>query len=149
MTKITVQFQRLSHATDLVVPSYASAGAAGLDVSAAIDQPLYLQPGARMAIPIGFIMALPAGYEAQVRPRSGLVLKHGITVANSPGTIDSDYRGEICVILLNTGNEEFIVTRGMRIAQMVVAAVTIITPIEAKELNKTERASGGFGSTGL
>ena len=102
-----------------------------------------------MAIPTGFAMELPAGYEAQIRPRSGLALKHGVTIANAPGTIDSDYRGEIAVILLNNGNQAFTITRGMRVAQMVLAAVTIITPIEVDDLDETERSTGGFGSTGL
>ena len=102
-----------------------------------------------MAIPTGFAIELPAGYEAQIRPRSGLALKHGVTIANAPGTIDSDYRGEIAVILLNNGNQAFTITRGMRVAQMVLAAVTIITPIEVDDLDETERSTGGFGSTGL
>ena len=131
MNKITVKFQRLAHASDLALPSYASPGAAGVDLSAAVDQPICLQQGVRLAIPTGFAMALPLGYEAQVRPRSGLVLKHGITIANAPGTIDSDYRGEIAVILINIGSDDFTIIRGMRIAQMVIAAVTLINPIEA------------------
>ena len=149
MNKITVKFRRLAHANDLALPSYASDGAAGLDIAAAIDQPICLQPGAQMAIPTGFIMELPLGYEAQIRPRSGLALKHGVTIGNAPGTIDSDYRGEILVILLNYGKQSFTITRGMRIAQMVLAAVTTMTPIEADDLAETERAAGGFGSTGL
>ena len=149
MNKITVKFQRLPHANDVTLPSYATAGAAGMDIAAAIDQPICLQPGVIMAIPTGFAMALPVGYEAQIRPRSGLALKHGVTIANAPGTIDSDYRGEIAVILLNNGKQDFVITRGMRIAQMVLAAVTIINPIEADNLDETERAAGGFGSTGL
>ena len=102
-----------------------------------------------MAIPTSFAVELPTGYEAQVRPRSGLALKHGVTIANAPGTIDSDYRGEIAVILLNNGKQAFTITRGMRIAQMVLAKVTIITPVEVKDLDETERAAHGFGSTGL
>ena len=149
MNKIKVKFRRLAHASDLALPSYASDGAAGLDIAAAIDQPVCLQPGARAAIPTGFSMALPSGYEAQIRPRSGLALKHGVTIANAPGTIDSDYRGEIAIILLNYGKKSFTVTRGMRIAQMVLAAVSTMTPIEADDLDETERAAGGFGSTGL
>ena len=149
MNKITVKFQRLAHASDLALPSYATEGAVGIDIAAAIDRPICLQPGTIMAIPTGFAMELPAGYEAQIRPRSGLALKHGITIANAPGTIDSDYRGEIAVILLNNSNRAFTITRGMRIAQMVLAAVTIITPIEVDDLDETERAAGGFGSTGL
>jgi len=149
MNKIAIKFQRLAHASDLALPSYATEGAVGMDIEAAIDRPICLQPGTIIAIPTGFAMELPVGYEAQIRPRSGLALKHGVTVANAPGTIDSDYRGEIAVILLNNGDQAFTVTRGMRIAQMVLAAVTIITPIEVNDLNETERAAGGFGSTGL
>ena len=149
MNKLAIKFQRLAHASDLALPSYATEGAVGMDIAAAIDRPRCLQPGAIMAIPTGFAMELPAGYEAQIRPRSGLALKHGVTIANAPGTIDSDYRGEIMVILLNNGNQAFTITKGMRIAQMVLAAVTIVTPIEVNDLNKTGRATGGFGSTGL
>ena len=149
MNKITVKFRRLAHESDITLPSYATAGSAGIDIAAAIDQPRCLQAGTIMAIPTGFAMELPAGYEAQIRPRSGLALKHGITVANAPGTIDSDYRGEIAVILLNNGNRDFTITRGMRIAQMVFAAVTKINLIEVDDLDDTERSSGGFGSTGL
>ena len=149
MKRMTVKFRRLAHANNANLPSYATVGAAGLDIAATIDQPICLPPGERMAIPTGFAMELPVGYEAQIRPRSGLALKHGITIANAPGTIDSDYRGEILVILLNNGNQDFIITGGMRIAQIVIAAVTMIDPIEADDLDKTERATGGFGSTGL
>ena len=149
MNKITVKIQRLAHANDLALPSYATKGAVGMDIAAAIDRPKCLQPGTIMAIPTGFAIELPAGYEAQIRPRSGLALKHGVTIANAPGTIDSDYRGEIAVILLNNGSLAFTVTRGMRIAQMVFAAVTIAIPVEVNNLDGTERAAGGFGSTGL
>ena len=149
MNKITIKFQRLAHASDLALPSYATNGAVGIDIAAAIDRPRCLQPGTIMAIPTGFAMELPAGYEAQIRPRSGLALKHGVTIANAPGTIDSDYRGEIAVILVNNGNQDFAIKRGMRIAQIVLAAVTIMNPIEANELDETERAARGFGSTGL
>ena len=149
MKKIPVKFQRLAHASDLALPYYATEGAVGMDIAAAIDRPRCLQPGAIMAIPTGFAMELPAGYEAQIRPRSGLALKNGVTIANAPGTIDSDYRGEIEVILLNNGNRAFTITRGMRIAQMVFAAVTIAIPIEVNDLDETKRAAGGFGSTGL
>ena len=144
-----MKFRRLAHAGNLALPSYATSGAAGLDLAAAIDQPIYLKPNMRQAIPTGFAMALPEGYEAQIRPRSGLALNHGITIANAPGTIDSDYRGEIAVILVNNGTDDFTVTHGMRIAQMVIAAVTIMAPVEADELDDTARATGGFGSTGL
>ena len=149
MNQLAVKFQRLAHAGDLALPSYATNGAAGLDLAAAIKQPICLKPNMRQGIPTGFVMALPAGYEAQIRPRSGLALKYGITVANAPGTIDSDYRGEIAVILVNNGTDEFTITHGMRIAQMVIAAVTIMTPVEAHDLDDTARATGGFGSTGL
>ena len=149
MNKIAIKFQRLAHAKDLALPSYATEGAVGIDIAAAIDRPVCLRPGTIMAIPTGFAMQLPTGYEAQIRPRSGLALKHGVTIANAPGTIDSDYRGEIAVILLNNSNRAFTVTRGMRIAQMVIAAVTIINPIEVDNLDETRRATRGFGSTGL
>ena len=149
MNKIMIKFQRLDHASDLALQSYATEGAVGIDIAAAIDKPRCLQPGAIMAIPTGFAIELPTGYEAQIRPRSGLALKHGVTIANAPGTIDSDYRGEIAVILINNGNRGFTITRGMRIAQMVFAAVTTATPIEVDDLDDTERAAGGFGSTGL
>ena len=149
MNTLAVKFRRLAHADNLDLPSYATSGAAGLDLAAAIGQPICLKPNMRQAIPTGFAMALPAGYEAQIRPRSGLALKYGITVANAPGTIDSDYRGEIAVILVNNGTDDFTITHGMRIAQMVIAAVTIMTPVEADDLDNTARAAGGFGSTGL
>lgn len=149
MNKMTIKFQRLAHASDLALPSYATEGAVGMDIAAAIDRPRCLQPRTILAIPTGFAMELPAGYEAQIRPRSGLALKHGVTIANAPGTIDSDYRGEISVILLNNGNQAFTITRGMRIAQMVLAAVTIINPVEVDDLDETARATDGFGSTGL
>ena len=148
MNTLAVKFRRLAHADNLDLPSYATSGAAGLDLAAAIGQPICLKPNMRQAIPTGFAMALPAGYEAQIRPRSGLALKYGITVANAPGTIDSDYRGEIAVILVNNGTDDFTITHGMRIAQMVIAAVTIMTPVEADDLDDTARAAG-FGSTGL
>ena len=149
MNTLAVKFRRLAHADNLDLPSYATSGAAGLDLAAAIGQPICLKPNMRQAIPTGFAMALPAGYEAQIRPRSGLALKYGITVANAPGTIDSDYRGEIAVILVNNGTDDFTITHGMRIAQMVIAAVTNMTPVEADDLDDTARAAGGFGSTGL
>ena len=149
MTKIPLKFRRLAHATDLALPSYATAGAAGVDIAAAIAQPMDLRPRERVAIPTGFAIELPPRYEAQIRPRSGLALKHGVTIANAPGTIDSDYRGEIMVILLNNGNQCFTIKRGMRIAQMVLATINIIKPVEVDDLDKTERAADGFGSTGL
>ena len=147
---LTVGFRRLPHNPELPLPAYATNGAAGMDLCAAVphDTPVQLAPGARGLIPTGFAMALPAGYEAQVRPRSGMALKHGVTVLNTPGTIDSDYRGEIGVILLNTSDAPFTIARGDRIAQMVIAAVTQAQPIEVLELVETERGAGGFGSTG-
>ncbi len=147
---LTVSFRRLPHNPDLPLPAYATPGAAGLDLCAAVpaDDPLILPPGERALIPTGLAMALPPGYEAQVRPRSGLALKHGITVLNSPGTIDCDYRGEIGIILLNTGKAPFTITRGERIAQMVIASVAQAQFIEVADLPETGRGAGGFGSTG-
>ena len=140
--------QRLAHARDLPLPSYATTGSAGLDLLAAIDSEVEINPGARTAIPTGIAIALPDGFEAQIRPRSGLALKHGITMLNAPGTIDSDYRGEIKVIVINLGEAPFRVIRGMKIAQMVVARHEQIEFVETRELPATSRASGGFGSTG-
>ena len=134
---------------DALLPQPATAQAAGLDLSAAMDSAVRLEPGAIAAIPCGFAMALPAGYEAQVRPRSGLALKHGISMPNAPGTIDADYRGEVKVPLINLGSEAFVVEPGMRIAQMVIAAVPTVNIIETESLDETERGQGGFGSTGL
>ena len=139
---------RLPHGMDLPLPAYATHGAAGMDVAAAVDRSVILGAGERRAVPTGFAMAVPAGYEAQIRPRSGLALKHGVTVANAPGTIDSDYRGEVAILLVNLGDQDFTITRGMRIAQMVVAPVTQVTPIETKSLAATDRGDAGFGSTG-
>lgn len=151
MNNVTVSVTRLTHGADLPLPAYATEDSAGLDLLAAVDADLALAPGARTLIPTGLVIALPAGYEAQVRPRSGLALKNGITVLNSPGTIDADYRGEVKVILANLGEDEFTVSRGMRIAQMVVAPVTRLGWSEVgleSELPSSERGSGGFGSTG-
>ena len=151
MNNVTVSVTRLTHGADLPLPAYATADSAGLDLLAAVDADLALAPGARTLIPTGLVIALPAGYEAQVRPRSGLALKNGVTVLNSPGTIDADYRGEVKVILANLGGEDFTVSRGMRIAQMVVAPVTRLGWSEVgseSELPSSERGSGGFGSTG-
>ncbi|WP_179875381.1 dUTP diphosphatase [Sinorhizobium sp. BJ1] len=141
---------RLPHAQDLDLPAYETAGAAGMDLRAALpaDQPITIRPGARELVPTGFIFEIPAGYEGQVRPRSGLAFKHGITCLNSPGTIDSDYRGEVKVLLANLGDEDFIVERGMRIAQMVIAPVTQVAIREADGVTTTARGAGGFGSTG-
>ena len=143
---IEIQLQRLPHGNGLPTPTYATGGAAGLDVVAAED--LTLAPGQRHAVATGFAIAIPEGYEVQVRPRSGLALKHGITCLNTPGTIDHDYRGEVKVILANLGSEPFEVRRGERIAQLVPAPVLRANFVEAGELGETERGSGGFGSTG-
>ena len=142
----SVRIRRLPHGDGLPLPAYATPGAAGMDVVAAED--VTLAPGARHAVATGFSLAIPEGYEIQVRPRSGLALKHGITVPNTPGTIDSDYRGELKVILINHGAEPFPVHRGDRIAQLVLAPVTLAVWLEVAELDQTERGSGGFGSTG-
>ena len=143
---IEIGLMRLPHGAGLPVPSYASEGAAGLDLVAAED--LTLAPGGRHAVATGFAIAIPPGYEVQVRPRSGLALKHGITCLNTPGTIDSDYRGEVKVILANLGSEPFEIVRGERIAQLVPAPVTRARFIEAQTLDETPRGAGGFGSTG-
>jgi dUTP pyrophosphatase len=149
-TITNVRITRLAHAQDLPLPSYQSALAAGLDLIAAVaaGSPIAIAPGARALVPTGIAIALPAGFEAQVRPRSGLAAKHGLTVLNSPGTIDADYRGEIQVILINHGAESVEVARGMRIAQLVIATLTRATFIETVSLDETTRGSGGFGSTG-
>ena len=148
MSDLRIEIKRLSHAADLPLPVYATALAAGMDLCAAVDEDVVIAPGDRAAVPTGYMIALPDGYEAQVRPRSGLALKHGITLPNSPGTIDADYRGEVAVIVMNAGRENFTVTRGMRIAQMVVAPVTRVAWREVETLGETERGAGGFGSTG-
>ena len=147
---VRVGVVRLDHASGLPLPAYQTEGAAGLDLVAALDvqNPLTLAPGARALVPTGLIVELPHGYEAQVRPRSGLALNHGITVLNSPGTIDSDYRGEVRIILANLGQAPFEVRRGERIAQLVVSPVTRATFVEVNEVSDTLRGKGGFGSTG-
>jgi dUTP pyrophosphatase len=146
-----LRVQRLDHNPDLPLPRYETAGAAGMDLIAAnpADVPIVLEPMQRALVPTGLVIQLEQGYEAQVRPRSGLALKHGVTVLNAPGTIDADYRGEVQVILVNFGQEPFTVTRGMRIAQMVVAPVTMVEPVEVENVDETARAASGFGSTGL
>jgi dUTP pyrophosphatase len=146
---VRVAVTRLPHGHDLALPAYATDGAAGLDLLAAVAEPVTLAPGTRALIPTGIAVALPAGYELQVRPRSGLALRHGIVLPNSPGTIDEDYRGEIGVIVLNAGTEAFTVTRGLRIAQAVLAPVTRLVWDEVETLDATARGAGGFGSTGL
>ena len=147
---VKVDIRHLPHGEGLARPAYQSAHAAGLDLVAAVpdDAPLTLGPGKYALVPTGLTIALPPGYEAQVRPRSGLAAKHGITVLNSPGTVDADYRGEICVLLINHGDAPFPIRRGERIAQMVIAAVTQVELVAVAELSATERGSGGFGSTG-
>ena len=145
---VQVPVLRLPHAADLSLPAYATALSAGVDLRAAIDQTLILPPLGRIAIPTGLAVALPEGYEAQVRPRSGLALNDGVTVLNSPGTIDADYRGEIKVILINLSHRPFAIERGQRIAQLVVAPVIQIGWQEVHVLEKTERGEGGHGSTG-
>ena len=148
MTPVTVPIMRLDHARDLALPDYASAGAAGIDLPAAVADDVVIAPGKRALIPTGFAIALPDGFEAQVRPRSGLAVRHGISIVNAPGTVDADYRGEVMVCLINHGEESFTVTRGARIAQMVVAPVTRVRLNEAQSLDATKRGAGGFGSTG-
>jgi len=145
---VKVLIQRLPHARDLPMPDYATPGSAGLDLLAANDTEIELIPGARAAVPCGIAVALPEGYEAQVRPRSGLALNHGITMLNTPGTIDSDYRGEIKAIVVNLGDAPFRITRGMKIAQMIIARHERVEFTETTDLPKTQRAAGGFGSTG-
>ncbi len=145
---VTLELKRLEHGRDLPLPAYQSVLAAGLDLLAAVDGTITLAPGARALVPTGLAMALPAGFEAQVRPRSGLAAKHGVTVLNTPGTIDADYRGEVKVILINLGDDSFEISRGDRIAQMVIAPVLQADIVEVEVLSETERGSGGFGSTG-
>jgi dUTP pyrophosphatase len=147
---VKVDIRQLPHAESLALPAYQSADAAGLDLLAAVpeDAPMVLAPGKYALIPTGLTIALPSGYEAQVRPRSGLAAKHGVTVLNAPGTVDADYRGEISVILINHGDKPFPIRRGERIAQMVIAPVTRAELVAAASLSATDRGSGGFGSTG-
>jgi dUTP pyrophosphatase len=145
---VTVRLLRLRHGQGLALPCYQSKHAAGLDVVAAVSEPVELSPGARALVPTGFALELPDGYEAQVRPRSGLALKHGVTLLNSPGTIDADYRGEVMVLMINHGSETFTIRRGDRIAQLVVAPVSRVDLVAVEVLGATERGPGGFGSTG-
>jgi len=147
---LTIKVRRLPHNADLPLPAYETEQSAGMDLRAAVaeDAPVTLQPGARALIPTGLAIALPPGFEAQVRPRSGLALKNGITCLNSPGTVDADYRGELAVILINLGQEPFVIKRGERIAQMVIAPVTQGSFVEVEALDETARGAGGFGSTG-
>jgi dUTP diphosphatase len=145
---VTVRVLRLPHGQGLALPSYQSKHAAGLDVVAAVIEPVELAPEGRMLVPTGFALELPEGYEAQVRPRSGLALKHGVTLLNTPGTIDADYRGEVMVLLINHGSEKFTIHRGDRIAQLVIAPVNHVEIVAVETLGATERGPGGFGSTG-
>jgi dUTP pyrophosphatase len=147
---VKVEIQQLPHGNGLALPAYQSAHAAGLDLLAAVpdDAPVMLAPGKHALIPTGLTIALPQGYEAQVRPRSGLAAKHGVTVLNSPGTVDADYRGEVCVLLINHGDQPFPIRRGERIAQMVIAQVAQVELVPVNSLSATDRGSGGFGSTG-
>lgn len=142
---------RLANGEGLDLPAYETSGAAGMDLRAAVaeDEPLTIAPGKRALVPTGFIFEIPAGFEAQIRPRSGLAFKNGITCLNTPGTIDSDYRGEVKVLLVNLGDDDFVITRGMRIAQMVIAPVTQVRVAEISETTETTRGAGGFGSTGV
>lgn len=146
-----LRIQRLAHAAGLPLPRYETAGAAGMDLTAAnpADAPIVLQPMQRALIPTGLVLQLEPGFEAQVRPRSGLAFKHGVTVLNAPGTVDADYRGEVQVLLVNLSSEPFTITRGMRIAQVIVAPVIQVEPVEVEQVDETPRAAGGFGSTGL
>lgn len=148
--KPTIPLKRLPHNADLPLPAYETADAAGMDLRAAVpeDEPLVLRPGSRFAVPTGLSMAIPSGFEGQVRPRSGLALKSGVTCLNTPGTVDADYRGEVKVILINLGEEDFTIRRGDRIAQMVIAPVIQSAWAEVDSLDDTARGAGGFGSTG-
>jgi len=147
----TLGVVRLPHAEGLSLPSYETGGAAGLDLRAAVaeDRQIILLPGKRVLVPTGFILEIPEGFEGQVRPRSGLALRHGVTCLNTPGTIDSDYRGEVQVLLINLGEDDFAITRGMRIAQLIIAPVTRATVEERIHAGETARGPGGFGSTGI
>ncbi len=146
---VPIRVRRLEHGVGLPLPAYATAGAAGADLHAAVTDPLTIPPGERAAVPTGLVMEIPAGFEGQVRPRSGLALRNGLTVANAPGTVDSDYRGEVKVLLMNLGSEPVTIARGDRIAQLVVAPVTQAEFTDSAELSGTGRGGGGFGSTGV
>jgi dUTP pyrophosphatase len=150
-SKPTLSLVRLPHGAGIELPAYETGGAAGMDLRAAVEEnlPLTLPAGKRALVPTGFVFEIPHGFEGQIRPRSGLAFKHGITCLNTPGTIDSDYRGEVKVLLVNLGEEPFVIERGMRIAQMVIAPVTQVTVREAEDASETERGAGGFGSTGV
>lgn len=149
MKTVTVLIKKLPHAEDLPLPEYATRFASGMDLLACVNEPVKLKPFQRVLIPTGINIQLPPEYEAQIRPRSGLALKYGVTVLNTPGTIDADYRGEVKVILINLGQEDFVVERGMKIAQMVIAPVYRAIFLKKKELSSSERGENGFGSTGI
>ena len=146
---LAVPVRRLANGAGLELPARATAGSAGMDLRAALDEDVVLPPGGRALIPTGIALALPMGHEGQVRPRSGLALRHGITVLNAPGTIDADYRGEVSVVLINHGDDDFVVRRGERIAQLIVATVIECTLEEVEVLPESERGAGGYGSTGV
>ncbi len=147
--KLTVKVKALEHFGDLDLPQFETALAAGADLRAALSEDMIIAPGARALVPTGFAMALPAGYEAQIRPRSGLAYKHGVTCLNTPGTIDADYRGEVKVLLINHGQAPFTITRGERIAQMIISPITQPDFLRVEDLDETLRGEGGFGSTGV
>lgn len=144
-----LKLKRLDHAAGIEPPAYETTGSAGMDIRAAVEAPLVLSPGKRALVPTGFIFEIPEGFEAQIRPRSGLAFKHGITCLNTPGTIDSDYRGEVKVLLVNLGDEDFAIERGMRIAQVIIAPVTQMPVTVVDDVTETMRGAGGFGSTGV
>jgi dUTP pyrophosphatase len=148
MASVNVDIVLLPHAADIPVPEYATAHSAGMDLRAAITEAITLAPGERRLVPTGIAIALPPDFEAQVRPRSGLALKHGIAMVNAPGTIDADYRGEVGVLLINHGQQDFVITRGDRIAQLVIASYTRAVWVQQDSLDETERGTGGFGHTG-
>ncbi|MFH1798776.1 MAG: dUTP diphosphatase [Candidatus Omnitrophota bacterium] len=149
MKTITIKIKRKEEAKDLPIPSYATAGASGVDLYADVESPVVISPGEIKLISCGIYIELPKGYEAEIRPRSGLALKHGITLVNTPGTIDSDYRGLINLIVINLGKEKFVIKRGLRLAQMVIREVTRAEFLETEDLNETARSHGGFGHTGV
>ncbi len=146
---VTLRIKKLDHAKELPLPSYATADSAGLDLRSASLEPVVISPGQRFLVPTGLVVEIPRGYEGQVRPRSGLALKHGITLANTPGTIDSDYRGELKVIMINLGEEHYMISYGDRIAQLIIAPVVQAQIVEVDELSDSDRGAGGFGSTGV
>jgi dUTP pyrophosphatase len=149
MEKIPIKIKRLDHNPDLPLPGYETEGSSGMDIRAAVDAPVILNPGEIKLVPSGFSMSIPHGYEAQIRPRSGLSLRHGIGMVNSPGTIDSDYRGEVSIIMINWGHAPFIINRGDRIAQMVISKVFRAEMVDVDSLDNTMRGSGGFGHSGI